>query len=168
MLEHFAGTANVVTAEVTAKTCLMIPDAVPDIQPVLALAELVSAGLEQGGDPGWNCVLGALVAYRTGDAAAAIEHLNRVPAPIEPDPGCFEGHVYSLRALAHLRLDQTKEAATCLLKAKECLSKWPDLERGERFDIGGKGDWLRFRILFDEANREIQSSESTPAALPVD
>ncbi len=155
MLDRFSGTVVLVTAERTAKTCLLTPDAVSDPKPVQKLAALVAQDLEVGGNTPWYFVLASLADSRAGDGASALERLKSVP--LDARPGNFNGTVFTLRALAHLKLDQPAEAAKWLDKANECLAKWPDVNRGEAFDE--MGDWLRFRILLNEAQRLMKSLE---------
>jgi Flp pilus assembly protein TadD len=154
MLQRFHNTDVIVAAERTAKTCLLIPEAVSKTQRVKKLAALVAGDAEGRTNP-WYILLGGLVDLRLGDAADAVNRLNGVP--LDSQPGCFNGTVYSLLALAHHKLDQHVEAASWLEKARECLVEWPDVDRGEEFDLFG--DWLRFRILLDEASRTIESAD---------
>jgi serine/threonine protein kinase len=156
MLDRFSRTIVLVTAERTAKTCLLTPDAVPDPKPVQKLAALVTQHLEAGGSTPWYFLLASLAEYRAGDGASALEWLNSVP--LDAQPGNFNGTVFTLRALAHFKLDQPAEAAKWLDKANECRAKWPDVNRGEVFDE--MGDWLRFRILLNEAHRLMDSQQS--------
>jgi serine/threonine protein kinase len=156
LLNRFGRTHDPRIADRTAKTCMLTPDAVADLQPVLKLVEMVTDDYERNVSMSWFPLLSGLAAYRAGDAATAVSRLNSIS--LDPHYYDFNGTVFAILALAHLDLEQFEEAEIWLERADECLAHWPDSERGESFDYWG--DWLRFRILFDEANRAMKSMEN--------
>ncbi len=77
MLERFQDTDLPEVAERTAKTCLLLPNAVPDLDRVQKLADRSVAGTEKHGDYRWFVFVKGLGEYRAGRDAEAVTWLKR-------------------------------------------------------------------------------------------
>jgi hypothetical protein len=159
MLARFGNTDNRQIAERAAKTCLLAPDAVSDLGPVLKLADLAVTGItEQTGYYRWFVLAKGMAEYRAGHYAAAIDWLNRVSPQIDGERR--DATVFAVLAMANHRLasaqgaDATrldKEARKALQHAKAILSeKMPNPKAGRPFTAYFH-DWLRPLILCREA-----------------
>jgi tetratricopeptide (TPR) repeat protein len=147
MLTRFGKTGATDDAEQTAKTCLLLPDAVPQVEVVQKLADLAA---EKGGPEGWWGLPKALAEYRAGRCAKAIACLNHRVAP-KAGGDSLDATAFALLATARKRLGQDKEARAALDQAQAILEhKQPKPERGQRFGADWH-DWLRCQILCREA-----------------
>jgi serine/threonine protein kinase/tetratricopeptide (TPR) repeat protein len=77
MLARFNQTKDPLIAYRTAETCLLGPDAVPDLGPVLQLAARAVTDTEQHFRYRWFLLAKGMADYRAGQDAEAIEHLNQ-------------------------------------------------------------------------------------------
>jgi formylglycine-generating enzyme required for sulfatase activity/tetratricopeptide (TPR) repeat protein len=149
MLSRFQGTIYPYVADYTAKTCLLQPDAVADLQPVLKLARHPLTGMENDVAYPWFLLCKALADYRTGRFGEAVDGINRM-APT-PDGECRDATAYVVLALAQHRRSLPDEARQALSQARLIRNrKWPKLDAGELFD-GNWPDWLRCEVLRREA-----------------
>ena len=163
MLERFHGTQASEIADRTAKTCMLAPDAVPDLNRVQKLADQVVTGTNDR----WFLFVKGLAEYRAGRLAEAVTWLNRF------GPDAKGTHVdasaFAVRAMAQHRLGQKEQARTALHSGQVIVAeKMPDPAAGRPFE-GMWQDWLHCQILLREAEalfgKKVSSSpRSTNAA----
>jgi serine/threonine protein kinase/formylglycine-generating enzyme required for sulfatase activity/Flp pilus assembly protein TadD len=149
MLARFSQTNDPATAERTAKTCLLRPDAVADLEPVVRLAEQALKGTEKHQDHRWFLMARGLADYRQGQFARAVERLG--PCTREDNALYLTATSHLLVAMAHKRLGQDGPARQALNRARELADqKFPKPEKGEPLDWDWL-DWIRFQVLRREA-----------------
>jgi tetratricopeptide (TPR) repeat protein len=173
MLARFSHTDDPKIAERTAKTCLLVPDAVGDLGPVLQLADRAVTGTEQ--NPlyyEWFLLARGVADYRTGDFANAVDRLNKAlslsrEAGYHDSPGYYESRclaatVHLFLAMAHHRLGRVHEARHALDQAIE-LSEQPCPKIGRYWAVtDGYPDWLRFHVIRSEAERLVNGKAGCP------
>jgi tetratricopeptide (TPR) repeat protein len=168
MLTRFGNTDKPEIAERTAKTCLLTPDAVSDLEPVLKLADkAVVTTPKEHPLYRWRVLSKGLAEYRAGHYADAMEWVNRFSP--RADGVHWDATAFAVQAMAKHQLglapgkdgrrgDLANEAKQALQHAEAILSnKMPDPKEGRPW---GKGwpysvdnfhDWLHARILTNEA-----------------
>jgi tetratricopeptide (TPR) repeat protein len=157
MLTRFANPAKHYNADFTAKTCLLLPDSVPDLSPVLKLARRPLVGMEKDVAYPWFLLCRALASYRAGQFAASKEDIVKV-AP-KPNGGALDATAYVILALAEYRLRHLTEATQALERAQVIRNRnWPQFDRGQQFEAFGWGDWLRCDVLRREAEALLGDS----------
>jgi serine/threonine protein kinase/tetratricopeptide (TPR) repeat protein len=160
-LTRFGKPGNSLIACHAALACLLRPDAVPDLAPVVRLAERAVAGT--GSQPHYAelyVLTRALADYREGKPARVLERLKLL-AP-DPQGGVHETWIYLCRALAHYRLGQADAARQALAQAHALLERqWPHFERGERFGDDWR-EWLIAQTLGREAEALIEGKKIEP------
>jgi serine/threonine protein kinase/predicted Zn-dependent protease len=174
MLARFRRTDDPKIADQIAKTCLLAPDAVPDLAPVLQLAEQAVTGTQQHGGYRFFLVTRAMADYRAGHFAQAIDRLNQMLSlKLEP---CYSSNRYLSRsnqfldgtahvflAMAHQRLGHSDQAMQALDQARR-------MEEPRQMVIKRFGpvwnEWLRFHIVRKEAERLVAGggSQRIPAS----
>jgi tetratricopeptide (TPR) repeat protein len=154
MLERFAHTDAPEVADRTARTCLLAPDAVSDLDPVLKLADRAVAGTEESGAYRWFVFVKALAEYRSGRDAQAVQWLER----FSPDANGMhiDATAFAVLAMARHRLGRSVDARSALDTAHALFAKRkPDPDAGRVFDeslvYDGSLDWLHCQILLHEA-----------------
>jgi tetratricopeptide (TPR) repeat protein len=153
MLTRFQSRANHYVADFTAKTCFLLPDSVPDLEPALKLARRSLAGTEKDIAYRWFLVCKALAEYRAGQFDAAVKAVSDV-APV-PEGSVLDATSYIILALAQIRQGHPAEAGQTLARARGIRDRnWPQFDRGQRFDDAWD-DWLRCDILQREAESLI-------------
>jgi tetratricopeptide (TPR) repeat protein len=166
MLAQFSQTHEAMIAERTAKTCLLIPDAVADLQPVIQLADRAVTGTEKHQYYGWFLLVKGMADYRTGHFAEAIDRLKKIFSLSRERryhiSAALHGTVYLFLAMAHHRLDQGPQARQALAQASAIMEQTDS--KGDHNTILGPEwhDWLRFQIVRHEAERLVKGS-----ALPI-
>jgi tetratricopeptide (TPR) repeat protein len=158
MLERFGDTKDPGVAAQIVKTCLLVPGAVADLDGVLKLADRVVTGTEK--DPSYRYYLfgKGLAEYRAGRYAEAVQWLERV-AP-KASGGEIDASAFAVLAMARQRQGQAEEARAALEQARAILAhKLPKLDKGEHFGNDWH-DWLRFQILFREAEEMLKIKRS--------
>jgi tetratricopeptide (TPR) repeat protein/serine/threonine protein kinase len=146
MLARFGKTDAAHIAEKTTKTCLLIPDAVGDLESLLRLADFA---VNKNGSDRWIQLTKALAEYRADRFASAIEWLQRVAPKASGDS--LDGTALAVLAMARKRQEQVEEAGAALEQARAILKhKLPKLDKGQRFGDDWH-DWLRCQILYREA-----------------
>jgi WD40 repeat protein/formylglycine-generating enzyme required for sulfatase activity/tetratricopeptide (TPR) repeat protein/tRNA A-37 threonylcarbamoyl transferase component Bud32 len=149
MLKRFHDTKAHYAADYTAKTCLLLPDAVPDLGPVLELARRPLAGTEKDVAYPWFLICKALAEYRAGRFDAAVEGLNHA-AP-NPKGGSLDATAYVILALAEHRRGRPAEARQALVRAQVIQAQsWVRVGGGQPLS-GDWDNWLRCEALRREA-----------------
>jgi tetratricopeptide (TPR) repeat protein len=177
MLQRFQGMRHNYLVDYTAKTCLLHPNALADLKPVLELARRPLAGTEKDVAYPWFLLCRALADYRDGQFDAAVEGINQVSP--KPNGAALDATAYVVLALAESRRGHPAEARQALLRARTLRElrwprfqaldarrvveeawqalqelKWPRLDRAERFGADWS-DWLRCEVLRREAEALI-------------
>jgi formylglycine-generating enzyme required for sulfatase activity/tetratricopeptide (TPR) repeat protein len=153
MAARFPATQDDNVANMLVKTCLLLPDALPDRK----------MRLENTGKPHplarhvvvlrWLMVCRALSEYRAGNFNAAVEEINHV-APTMTD-GALGATAFILRALSEHCRGHPAEARTALMNALAIRSeRWLFFCHGQPFS-GDWHDWLRFEALRRQAEALI-------------
>jgi serine/threonine-protein kinase len=155
LLARLGNAAAADRAARTAQTCLLAPDAVPDLQAVLKLADVA---IEKNGSERWNLLTKALAEYRAGRCTTAIEWLKRVDPKAKGES--LDATAFALLAMARKRQGQTDQAHTALVQAQAILA--PKLARSERGQRFGKywENWLRCQIICREAESLLRKGDS--------
>src|SRR5262249_32898156 len=108
MLRTFRQTDNPTIADRIAKACLHAPDAVPDLGPVLQLAERGLTGTEQHWNYCWSLLTKGMADYRAGRFADAIDQLNKSISlgnePLYHHKWYLTGKAYLFLAMAYHRV----------------------------------------------------------------
>jgi tetratricopeptide (TPR) repeat protein len=160
-LARFAGTSNPVVAERTLKICLLQAADGGSMKALSPLAERAAAAFaSQTGDSpdavfhaAWGSVSLALMEYRRGNYAGAVEWCRRSQAYAE-DNQPRNATVDILLAMADQRRGRTEDARAELSQGRELVdAKFKaGLERGDG-ELGFWFDWVFARILLQEAER---------------
>jgi serine/threonine protein kinase/WD40 repeat protein len=140
-------------AERTAKACLLAPDAVPDYEPVMRLAQFAVTGTESHQDYKWFALALGMAHYRMGENSDAIKWLNRSLSPGAENP-YRDGLAQAFLAMAHHRLGQSDAARQALAIAREMQQKLPPLVAGDQ----SWPDVLRLHIVRREAEALLNES----------
>jgi WD40 repeat protein/serine/threonine protein kinase/tetratricopeptide (TPR) repeat protein len=163
MLARFGRTDNPNVAERTAKTCLLIPDAVGDLAPVLELAGRAATGTEQHADYSWFLLCRGMADYRAGRFADAIDRLDRCVALGGKAP-YRDVLAHLLLAMAHQKQGRADEARKALERARALIDQ--GLPKPDREGLGSDWhDWLHCRILQREAEALV-GGKPQPAGPP--
>jgi WD40 repeat protein len=157
MLEQFGETKNPIIAERTAKACLLMPDGISDLTPVLRLSDLALDGTEKHGYYNYFLMANGLAKYRAGQFDRAIEQSKKCLTPEQPVIG-WNGPAYLVLAMAHHRLGHADEAKQALDKAREIIDvdSWPKVGSGNLGD--GWHDVLITHLLRQEAEQMISGT----------
>jgi formylglycine-generating enzyme required for sulfatase activity/tetratricopeptide (TPR) repeat protein len=157
LLTRCRGMQTHYTVDMAAKTCLLLPDAVADLDPVLQLARRPLTGMEKDFAYRWLLICKALAEYRAGQFGAAVEAINKV-AP-KTNGECVDATAYTILALAELGRGRPAEARVALASARVIAVEIP-LRPGNRQQPGGTwDDWLRYDILRREAAELLNKAE---------
>src|SRR5262249_33048188 len=122
LLTRFGKTNEAYIAERAAKTCLLVPNAVPNLSPVLQLAERAVTGTEKQAIYRWFLLARGMADYRAGRFAGAVDPLRKSLSPRGQEV-YLDGMAYLFLALAHHRMGQAEEARQSLAKARALSEK---------------------------------------------
>ena len=115
MLERFGQTNDLITAEWTAKTCALIPNAVADFKPVEKLADRIVTGTEKHPSYRFFVLVKAIVEYRAGRHEEAVRWAERF-APVAGGNE-FDAFVFATLSMAQHRLGNADKARAALASA---------------------------------------------------
>jgi serine/threonine protein kinase/tetratricopeptide (TPR) repeat protein len=151
MLERFVDTDQPEVAEHTAKTCLLTPNAVADLNRALKLADRAVTGTEKKTNYRWFVLVKGLADYRAGRHADAATWLRQ----FAPNAGGthWDATAFAVLATAEQGQGRGAEAQAALAKAKMILAKMPEPAKGQLFDAGNWHDWLHAQVLCHEAEK---------------
>jgi tetratricopeptide (TPR) repeat protein len=156
MLKRFGDTDQPEVADRTAKTCLLLPDAVADIDRALKLADQAVTGTEKSGYFHWFLFGKGLAEYRAGRHLEAVQWLERLTPNAGGEP--LGATVFAVLAMAQHRMGRAEEAEAALARAKAIMAKMPDPVRGRPFGHDWL-EWLHAQVLCREAE-ELLKKES--------
>jgi tetratricopeptide (TPR) repeat protein len=149
MLERFQESRVPEVVDRTAKTCLLLPNAVPDFAGVQKLADRDVTGTEKNGGYRWFVFDKGLAEYRAGRSAEAVKWLERFGP--NADGVHIDASGFAVLAMAEHRLGQPEKARAALHSGQAIVAeKMPDPAAGRPFD-GMWQDWLHCQILLREA-----------------
>ena len=162
MLERFQDTELPEVAERTAKTCLLLPDAVPDFDRVQKLAHRAVTGTEKHGSYRWFVFVKGLAEYRAGRHAEAVNWLNRFGP--NADGAHIDATAFAVLAMAQHRLGQKEKTGAALHSAHVIFAKkMPDPRAGRPFG-GDWHEWLHCQILLREAEALLGKQQDQPSS----
>ncbi len=136
--------------EWAAKTCALAPESVPNFSRVESLAQRVITGTE---NHAWrrNFILAkALVDYRGGRPAEAVEGLQRFAPQINGEH--FDATAYAALAMAYHQLGREDQARESLQAARAIIAKKPPSAMSTAFWF----DWLHCETLLREAEDVVK------------
>jgi tetratricopeptide (TPR) repeat protein len=157
MLTRFGHTDNPAIAERTAKTCLLFPDAVDNLEPVVQLAKRALTINPNHPDMKWFYLARGMADYRLGQYEGAQEWLQKALSSDEED-GIRDSTVYLFLAMAHHRLGKTEEARLAERALGIIDRNVPKIESGDLSDSWD--DWLRFQINRREAEALLRANRA--------
>jgi serine/threonine-protein kinase len=153
MLRRFGETTDPTIAERTTKACLLLPDAIEDLTPVMRLSERALAAQDHGYYPFFLLAAG-LADFRSGEFARAVEELDEIVSRRQKsgyDPTNLQVPANLVLAMAHHRLGHKDEASEAFDRARNIMQR-DDFLRVRSGDLGGFWhDWLICHILRREA-----------------
>jgi serine/threonine protein kinase/tetratricopeptide (TPR) repeat protein len=165
MLARFGQTKAPRVAEQIAKTCLLGPDSVRDLGPVVQLAERAITGTEQEYRYPWFLLTRGMADYRTGDFAKCIDRLKKSLSLVRNTPPSdgwqrannptLAGMAHVFLAMAHHRIDQASEARQALDEATKLKEEREPKDGGNRTPRAEWDNWLRFRLVYYEAEQLV-------------
>jgi eukaryotic-like serine/threonine-protein kinase len=164
MLERFQNTQTPEVADRTAKTCLLLPDAVPDFDRVQKLADRAVSGTEKHPYYHWFVFAKGLAEYRAGRFAEAVKWLNRFGP--NADGGHSDASAFAVLAMAQDRLGQKQPAHAALHSAQTIFAaKRPDPGAGRPFDSGWY-EWLHCEVFLREAEGLLKPERTHASQTP--
>ncbi|MBI1917216.1 MAG: protein kinase [Planctomycetes bacterium] len=145
MVTRFGEAKDAGVAHLTVKACLLLPDAVSDLKPVLRLAERAEL-------PGWFATTSGMADYRAGNYTGALKRLRQAIVPVDDYPA-REALNHLFLAMAHHQLGHADEATRALAQARAVEGRVKP-QRVERPDLD-EIEWLRVEIVRREAEALI-------------
>jgi tetratricopeptide (TPR) repeat protein len=159
MLARSGDTKDPGVADRTAKSCLLMPDAVTDLDRVQKLADQAVTGTENNADYRWFLFCKALAEYRAGRHAEAVQWLERVTSEAN-EYSARDASAFAVRALAQHHRSQGEEALRALDRAERIIAeKMHDPAAGRPFGDDWQ-DWLHCQALLREAEALLKPDEA--------
>ena len=156
MMKRFGDTKDPGVADLAAKTCLLLPDAVADRDRVGKLADRTVTGDINNR---WFLLTKALAENRAGRHAEAIQWLERF-APRAERGWPSEGSAFAVLALAQHQRGRREDALAALDQAERVVAaKLPDPADGRPFGDNWY-DWLHCQVLLREAEGLLKPDEA--------
>jgi hypothetical protein len=157
-LDRFADPDDSAVADKIAKACLLLPDAVEDLDRVNSLVALaVAKDPETGNGPYFEALRG-LADCRSGEFARAIPTLERNETFIGDQKYLRELNLVVL-AMACLGSGQQTKAANHLAEARQTIDKALSSD-----DLTSWHDLLVAHILCQEVRKQLQESSDVPGS----
>jgi serine/threonine protein kinase/Flp pilus assembly protein TadD len=151
MLDRFGQTNDPQVAERVVKTCLLAPEALADLEPVLRLAE----GAVKKSQGTWVVLARGMDDYRAGQFARAVQRLRGLSAAGRDDP-LLAAMAGVLQAMSYQRLGQPDKAHQALGKARTLMEqRFPQIDSVGYRNHWYLTEWVRFRIVRREAEALI-------------
>ena len=163
IVNRFGDSTDRVACERIVKACLFVPDAVPDLKPLIALADRAVAPGDPGSedDQAWRALAKGMVEYRAGNIDASAEWLAKSvpPKPVTLLPRLRTTIGSFFLAMAEFRRGRSAEADAALKRGTEILER--DGPRDGIFD-----EYFRDWILALHARREAAALLGRPLPPP--
>jgi serine/threonine protein kinase len=155
MLKRFGKSDNPQRDDQVAKTCLLAPLAVDDLDPVGLLAGNSHAVPAKDGPSLWYVVCRSLFEYRTRKWDDCIQRARAV-VDAKPEHAARDATLLVIIAMAEQKRGKSDEARAALKDARARIeANMPKVERGQLFGDDWH-DWLRCQILLREAEELLQ------------
>lgn len=157
VLSEYGATTDAHEADMAAKVCLLIPDAVADLQRAIRLANVAAA--EQP-DLAWYRLVKGMAEYRAGHAAEALRWLDEPASDDDPRIASLAG-LFS--AMARHRLGEGDQARAALSAASRRFDA--ALSKGNLGEQAGPKWWFDAAaaiLIRAEAERLIMGREVSP------
>jgi tetratricopeptide (TPR) repeat protein len=169
MLARFGQTVNPEVILTTATTCLLRPDAVQDLEPVRHLVQRALGVTEHSRSYPSYLLLSAMVDYRDGHFAKAVERLKKTLSLV-PDTHNYNrfsrtnnlilaGNAHAFLAMAYHRLGEADQARLALDRATELVDQMDPTARGNKTPTMNSFGWLRLRLVWLEAEQIVKVDE---------
>jgi tetratricopeptide (TPR) repeat protein len=165
-LRRFSGTQNPFAAASIIRMCTLVPGAVDDMETVSRLADFSLAADERSPWIVFRTWNKAMVEYRLGRFASAIDVLKGVDNQGRDAPPHLAGKIGLVRAMAHCCLGEADKARHWLEEARQTMRQempagFPKIEEGAA--ILHWPDWLMAHILLREAEATLEQAGAPPA-----
>jgi tetratricopeptide (TPR) repeat protein len=165
MLARFGHTEYPAIADHTVRTCLLVPDAVGDLGPVLEFAGRTITGEERSGNLDQDCwypLVKGMAEYRAAHLDTAVDWLNKTLSEDRErwfnHDRSFPGTAYLFLAMAHHRVGRIDKARQALDQAT-ALMKHPYPKTDRTWSISPDySNWLKFHIIRSEAEGLVNGS----------
>jgi tetratricopeptide (TPR) repeat protein len=160
MMARFGRADDFKIAERAAKTCLLLPDAVSDLRPVLQISERNVTGTQQHWGYRSLMMNRGMAEYRAGNFANAIDWLNQSlslrPAPWYWWSRYMDATAHAFLAMAHHRLGHAEQAREALHQATRVMDPRNE-KNGVNEPQADWYDWMRLEIARKEAERLLKA-----------
>jgi Flp pilus assembly protein TadD len=160
MLARFIQTDDPKIAWRVAKTCLLAPDAVSDLRPVLQLAKRAVTATQQHWAYRSFLLARGMADYRAGNLASAIDWINQSislrPATWYYSNRHLVGTAHVFLAMAHHRLGHAEQARQAFHQAT-LLTNPSNRTSGENEYPEDWYHWMRLQIVRQEAERLLKA-----------
>jgi tetratricopeptide (TPR) repeat protein len=151
MLQQFGTTKDRFVADRTAKTCLLLPGATPDLTRQLRLVNVTLApGYDQGMLP-WIRLLEGMAEYRQGHWAAAIQPLEQSRQIFYEGFDAVKTTATLFLAMAHYQTGHVEPARALLAEARDVMEEKLPKPGVEDLEFIGIEDWLICHVVRREA-----------------
>jgi tetratricopeptide (TPR) repeat protein len=160
MLQQFGTTKDRGVADRTAKTCLMVPGATPDLAQQLRLVNVVRAPGFDGGMLPWVRLLEGMAEYRQGHWAPAIVYLEESRQVFYEGFDACKATVALFLAMAHHRQGDAEEAHALLAEAREVMERKLPKAGVEDLESSGNEDWLICHVVRREAEALLAGGQA--------
>jgi serine/threonine protein kinase len=169
-IKQFANTTDPLIAERTVKNSLLLPADAGLLSSLAPMADVAAKSFPAHSDPignnswmfPWRCVSLALMEYRRGNYAGAINWGNRCLAYGNDSPP-RTATIYAIMAMSDWQLGQTENARSELAQSRQLIEA--KFKAGLNLGNGGEGywfDWVLGQILEQEAIADIENQPSPP------
>ena len=153
MLLRFGGATDRYVADRTAKTCMLLPGATPDLGAQLRLVQVVTApgAVEESAEP-WFRLLRGFAEYRRGDYAAAVDCLEQGRPAFTGTFVPAKATATFLLAMTHHRLGHAEQARSLFADARLYMDR--EMRAAGAEDLGRVNveDWLICHVIRREAD----------------
>ena len=158
MLKRFGASTDRYVCERVVKACMIVPDAVPDLGPLIEMANRAVAPDDPGNadDQAWRALAKGMIDYRAGDFDAAADWLTKAiiaPAGTRTAIGSL------FLAMAEFKRGRVAEAEAALKRGGEIVDR--DGPKNGRFS-----EFLRDWVLALNARREASALLGHPLPPP--
>jgi WD40 repeat protein/tetratricopeptide (TPR) repeat protein len=165
MLKRFGQSDDPQIADLTAKTCLLLPDAVEDQKLVQKLADRAVTNTEKNNIYYWFMLVKGMAEYRAGNPEQAIDWLGKSLTPLPSSVPEFNSLAQLFLSMSYHRLGREKEARQALQQARTLinaeLEKWKRENASKNSDDSHDwDDWLRSMSVLPEAEALIEGKKN--------
>ncbi len=147
MLQRYRDTRDATTADVVAKSCLVLPNALDDLTLPTRLAEFALRSSTSDAGRKWRQLGHGLSAYRNGQFAAAIDSCRNCRDGVTHSKDCA---ALIIEAMSCRQLEQIERARSLLREAQAMLDTHGPAFDGSD-DVADWRDWLVADVLRKEA-----------------